>query len=146
MPVNCPTLQRLLHHQPLRFLLVGGLNTLFGYALFAALIMTGLAYPYAMLITTCLGILVNFKTTGKLVFNNSDNHLLLKFIALYICIYFFNIALIRGLDLFLSNVYISGIFSIMASAVLSYFCNKNFIFVADKSMVTSPLGETTKTG
>lgn len=131
-------LRSMMDSQPIRFILVGGLNTVFGYTLFAILITAGLYYAYAMLLTTCIGVLVNFKFTGKLVFNNSDNRLLLKFIALYICIYFFNIILIHGLDLFLHNLYLSGIFSILASAVLSYFCNKNFIFVAKKGMLSPP--------
>jgi putative flippase GtrA len=131
-------LRPLLEQRPVRFILVGGLNTVIGYALFALLVATGLNYPYAMMLTTSIGVMVNFKSTGKLVFNNSNNRLLFKFIALYVFIYFFNIMLIRGLDFFFHNVYISGIFSIMAAAVVSYYGNKNFIFTANQSMLNSP--------
>lgn len=112
----------------IKFLLVGGLNTLFGYALFALLLALGLYYPWALLIATCIGVLFNFKSTGKLVFKNSDNSLLLRFILLYIFIYLFNLAAIKILDLLIHNLYWSGLLAMGPSAVLSYYCSKKYVF------------------
>ncbi|NCQ92050.1 MAG: hypothetical protein GPI94_15420 [Microcystis aeruginosa LG13-03] len=58
-------------HRFVRFLLVGVLNTIFGYSLFAVLILIGLNYKYAVLIGTIQGVLFNFQTTGRLVFGLS---------------------------------------------------------------------------
>ena len=54
-----------------RFLLVGVLNTLFGYFSFATLIIIGLDYKLAALLATIIGVLFNFQTTGRLVFGLS---------------------------------------------------------------------------
>jgi putative flippase GtrA len=44
----------------LRFLLVGVLNTAFGYLLFALLLALGLKVPLALLLATVGGVLFNF--------------------------------------------------------------------------------------
>lgn len=127
----------LLKNQAIKFLLVGILNTLFGYTVFAILIALGVYYALAMFSATCLGILFNFKSLGKLVFNNSNNKLLLKFVILYCFLYVFNIALIFCLDFFLHNLYLAGIISMLASAIVGYFCNKNFIFIPEEDKLFS---------
>lgn len=66
-------------NQPLLFIFVGALNTLFGYTIFTFFIMMGLHYALAALLANILGVLFNFKTTGKIVFKNSNNVLLVKF-------------------------------------------------------------------
>ena len=54
----------------IRFFMVAGLNTAFGYALFAFLIFIGLHYTVAALVGQIIGILFNFRTYGALVFKN----------------------------------------------------------------------------
>lgn len=79
----------------LRFLVIGALNTAFGYAVFAAFILLGLAPPLALLMSTVIGVLFNFQTTGGLVFGNRDHRLLLKFIGVYVVVYLLNYGLLR---------------------------------------------------
>lgn len=50
----------------LGFLAVGGLNTLFGYAAFAAALFTGLPPEIAVVASTIAGILFNFASFGTL--------------------------------------------------------------------------------
>lgn len=121
-------------NQPLKFILVGGLNTLIGYCLYALFLAVGLPYYYAMLLTTCLGALINFKTTGSLVFNNKNNKLLLRFILVYLFIYLFTNFSIYLLKNFIPNLYICGILSIMMSSIVSYFCNKKYTFKAQENI------------
>jgi len=49
----------------IRFLIAGAINTLFSTAVFTLLIFLKLHYSMALLIAAILGILFNFKTTGK---------------------------------------------------------------------------------
>ena len=65
--------QRLWQSRFPQFVLVGILNTAFGYGCFALFIYLGLHYTIAVLLGTCLGILFNFKTLGHLVFKNKQN-------------------------------------------------------------------------
>ena len=62
--------------QFVKFLLVGALNTLFGYSVFAGLVYAGIAPMPALLLTYVVGVLFNFVTTGRLVFNRSRASLL----------------------------------------------------------------------
>ena len=76
-------IRRLLRSRFVRFLLVGGLNTAFGYTVFAICILIGIPYPVAALVSTVLGVLFNFKSYGTLVFGSHDNRLILRFFAVY---------------------------------------------------------------
>jgi putative flippase GtrA len=91
---------------------VAGLNTVFGYGLFAALILIGLRYPLAAAIATVIGILFNFQTTGRLVFGRHDLSLILRFLAVYAISYVVGITLIGWADR-------RGISVLLAAAVLA---------------------------
>jgi putative flippase GtrA len=105
-------LRSLLRIRFLRFLLVAGLNTVFGYGLFAALILIGLRYPLAAAIATVLGILFNFQTTGRLVFGRHDLSLILRFLAVYVIGYVVGIVLLGWAER-------RGISVLLAAAVLA---------------------------
>jgi|SRR3989338_4662140 len=120
--------KKILERRFIRFLLVGGVNTLFGYGVFVSLIYVGLHYSLAALLGTILGILFNFQTVGRLVFNGYRRHLFFKFIAVYGVTYLFNIA---GLYFFnatgVSN-YLAGAILILPVAFIAFFLNKTFVF------------------
>ena len=75
----------------LKFLMVGGINALFGYLTYALLIFLSFHYVLAALLSTVLGVLFNFNTTGRLVFKSRDNKLLFKFVGVYLIILPLNI-------------------------------------------------------
>jgi putative flippase GtrA len=104
--------QTLLRLRFVRFLLVAGLNTLFGYGLFAALILVGLRYPLAAAIATVIGILFNFQTTGRLVFGSHDISLIARFLAVYAVSYVVGITLLGWSER-------HGISVLLAAAVLA---------------------------
>jgi putative flippase GtrA len=112
----------------IRFLLVGGINTIFGYGLFAFFIYLHLHYSLASLLSTVLGVLFNFKTTGKLVFKSSDNRLIVRFFAVYGMVYVVNVMLLKGFKWFGLNFYIAGAIIVLPLAVLSFILNKRFVF------------------
>jgi len=121
-------LKRFFNKTFIKFLFVGGLNTVFGYSAFALFIFWGLYYPFAVIISTILGVLFNFKTTGKLVFNNSKNNLLFKFIGVYGIICFLNIMFLRVFEIFKVNMYFAGAVLVLPMAILSFGLNKKFVF------------------
>ena len=120
--------KKILERRFARFLIVGGINTLFGYGVFVLLIYIGLHYSLAALLGTILGILFNFQTVGRWVFNGYRRHLFFKFIAVYGVTYLFNIA---GLYFFnatgVSN-YLAGAILILPVAFIAFFLNKTFVF------------------
>ncbi len=115
----------------IKFLLVGGLNTLFGYGLFAFFVWLGLHYTAAVFLSTVLGVLFNFKTTGLLVFKNGDNGLLFKFLGVYIITYLTNITLIKFCSLLGAGVYLAGALAVLPVAALSFIMLKRFVFNKD---------------
>lgn len=86
------------HETKLRFLVAGGLNTLFGLAIFPALLwlMTPLRWHYLVILTLCQILAVAFAyTTNKLlVFRTRGNHVreFVKFASFYVVNFAVNLA------------------------------------------------------
>jgi putative flippase GtrA len=85
------------HGELRRFIVVGIVNTAFGYAAFAMLIWLGVPAPEPLLLATVAGVLVNFVTTGHFVFNSVGWRPLGRFIAAYDTIYLTNLAILDTL-------------------------------------------------
>ena len=111
-----------------KFILVGILNTAFGYGAFALLMYTGLHYSAAVVLSTIAGILFNFKTTGVLVFKNKDNSLIFKFIAVYTLVCITGIIILRLAEIAHINLYFAGLMSTGICAVTAFLLNKNWVF------------------
>ena len=112
-----------------RFILVGILNTAFGYSLFALFIFLNIHYSLAVFLSTVLGVLFNFKTIGKLVFDSHDNSLIFRFIAVYVLLYLINISClwffkISGFE----NMYINGFVLLVPLALISFVLNRKYVF------------------
>ena len=112
----------------LKFLLVGALNTVFGYSLFAFFIFLGVHYSLAVLLSTILGILFNFKTIGRLVFGSHNNRLIFRFVATYGVTYLLNVATLKVLDSFRVNMYIAGLLLLVPLALVSFVLQKKYVF------------------
>lgn len=118
----------LFHNQLIRFFIVGSINTLFGYSVYAIFITFNFNPVKSLIIATFMGVLFNFKSLGIFVFNNSDNKLIYKFIILYINLLLLNILLLKGINIFLHNYYLTGMISILICSIISFITNKHFIF------------------
>lgn len=115
-----------------KFLLVGVLNTLFGYAMFALFIYLGFHYTIASLFSTILGIMFNFQTIGKMVFGNKRQQLLFKFTGVYAVIYGLNVLGLHLFELRNINNYIAAAILAFPLAILSYMLNKNMVFKEER--------------
>lgn len=122
------TLQVFANKQFIRFLLVGGLNTLFGYSLFALLIWVGLAYPIAIGLATAGGIAINFQTTGRLVFGSAPLQRSGRFVAVYAVVYVINVVAVSLLLQLGLNVYVANALVILPLALLTYVLQRTFVF------------------
>jgi len=112
-----------------KYLIVGGVNTVFGYSIFAIFIFFGFHYSLAVLIATILGVLFNFQSYGRLVFQDYSWNLLSRFVFVYTIIYFANITLLLIFDLLVSNLYISGAMTTPVIAYLGYILNKRYVWI-----------------
>jgi len=123
--------------QFLRFLAVGGVNTAFGYGVFALIILLNRHFKVcspeaelvvAPLISQICGILFNFKTTGTIVFRNRNNRLILRFFAVYSITYALNYGLLRLLESISIERLAGGAILVLPLALLAYFLNKRYVF------------------
>lgn len=125
---RCFIIKSCLNNTFLRFLFVGGLNTAFGYSIYAILIYLHLHYSLAALMATIFGVLFNFKTTGRLVFKSRNNRLLLKFIGVYVIIYTINIAALKVFNAFNVDMYLAGAAMLLPMAVIAFILNRKCVF------------------
>lgn len=117
------------------YIMVGILNTAFGYSLFALFIFLKLHYSLALLFATTLGVLFNFKTIGRLVFKSNDNSLIFRFFAVYGVTYLLNVAGLRLLSYFNLNMYLAGAILILPMAVISFILHRGFVFRGPQKVV-----------
>lgn len=73
-----------------RFILVGILNTIFGYLLYAFFVLISIDYRVSLVLVTLITIAFNFGTYSRLVFKTNDNRLIFKFVLVYGSIFFLN--------------------------------------------------------
>ncbi len=118
----------MLKKQIVSFILVGIVNTIFGYTAYAIFISIGFNYIVSALLATIVGILFNFKTIGKYVFDSHNNNLIFKFFSVYVIVFFVNILVIKIFRTYGYNDYISGAFALLPSATLSFVLNKYYVF------------------
>lgn len=112
-----------------RFLVIGAVNTAFSYVIYALLVLIGLHYSLATLISTILGIIFNFFTTGRIVFRNMDNRRIIRFILVYILTYLVNVLFLKGLvDGLSMDKLLAGALVTLPVALLSYYLNSIWTF------------------
>lgn len=123
-------IKRLLDLRFLRFLLVGGLNTAFGYGIFALFILLGIHYAIAAFLSTVCGVLFNFKTIGHLVFDSRDNSLLARFFGVYGVTYVLGVLCLRISTAYQWDVLTVAALLLLPMAGISYTLNRVFVFGA----------------
>jgi putative flippase GtrA len=112
-----------------RFLVVGGINTVFSYILYAFLLFIGLHYLLSAIITFIISVLFNFQTTGRLVFQNNDRRLLLKFIFSYVIILAISLFSLNLLVVMVGiSPYLAGLLNVFPVAVISFLIQRFFVF------------------
>ena len=90
-------MQRVLEWRLVRFLFVGVVNTILGYAVYLVGIFLGATPGVALAVATIIGAVFNYFSTGRLVFANSGASKLPLFLAAYLIIYLGNVAALHAL-------------------------------------------------
>lgn len=120
----------ILHVRFTRFLLVGLLNALFGYAVFAGIYSTSRNQHVAIIVATLMGIAFNFFTTGKMVFGNSSFRAALPFALGYGVSLALNLLIVDGLIAAGVNGLLAQALTLPVIVLTSYFINAKVVFRA----------------
>ncbi len=121
-------IKKLVAHRFVRFLFVGGINTLFGYGMFALFIFLGLHYAAATAVATVIAVLFNFFTTGTIVFKNADPRLIFRFVGVYCVGYLVNVGGLWVFNQFSVSNYIAGAILTLPMALLNFTLMKTLVF------------------
>jgi putative flippase GtrA len=111
-----------------RFLGVGVVNTIFGYTVFALLYMSTGLHRLAIVIATILGILFNYFTIGRAVFDYRGKGVLGRFVLGYAVVCFINIVAVDALARFGWDPLWGQAFMLPIAAVLAYAINALLVF------------------
>jgi putative flippase GtrA len=114
----------------LRFVVVGMLNTAFGYSVFVAAVLLGLPVPAALAAAYVLGVLFNFLSTGKLVFDRLYAQALPRFIGAYMLLYAVNLGALALLSRAGLHEFIAQAITLPFMAALSFVIFRSFVFRA----------------
>jgi putative flippase GtrA len=112
----------------IRFLIMGGVNTIFGYSMYSLFMILNFHYSVSLFIALILGIIFNFFTTGRIVFKNSSNHLIFQFFIVYGITYLINLGALRVFEYFNFNMFWAQLIMTLPIAFLGYYLNKKFVF------------------
>jgi putative flippase GtrA len=129
MPAGLRRLAALLgRHQFLRFLLAGGLNTLFGFAVYALAVLAGLPVWLAMLVGTVAGVAFNFVTLGGYAFRDLSARRLPRFVLGYACTYAVNLAAFHLVHRRVADPVACQVLLVVPVALFSYLVMSRFVF------------------
>lgn len=105
-----------------KFLIVGVLNTLFGYGIYAALVFIDLPYLVALFMATIAGVIFNYFSIGRMVFKARGGWFVFgKFIVAYAVVYVTNAVLLSILtEGNYLNAYLAQGVCILPSVVMSW--------------------------
>ena len=112
----------------LRFLIVGGVNTLFGLFVYSLLALTAMPTWFVLLISNLIGMIFNFFTTGGMVFSDLSISRFPRFFICYGAIYLIYLELIDWLDPILNSRIMAMVIIVLPVTILSYLILIFFVF------------------
>jgi putative flippase GtrA len=122
----------------IRFLIAGGLNTLFGFAVYSTAILIGAPVWAGLLIANLTGIVFNFVTTGGYAFRSRVLSRFPRFACAYLIIFLVNWALIRGLAVWFADAILAQAILTVPMALLSYVIMARWVFAPGPETAPSP--------
>jgi putative flippase GtrA len=114
--------------QFLRFLLAGGVNTLFGFSVNLAVMLSGQPVWLSMLVGTVAGIIFNFFTHGGYAFRDMSARRLPRYVLGYAVVYFVGLAAFHALNVVVPGPVVCQLLLVVPMALFSYLIMSRFVF------------------
>ena len=122
-------IKKMLNNRFVKFVLVGGINTLFGFSIFSACVYLTRNPSASVVIGTVLGVLFNFNTYGRLVFKSRDNSRIFRFFAIYLFTMTSQILLLNFFaHIGITSPYVGGAILTLPMALISFTLMRKFVF------------------
>jgi len=110
------------------FLVVGGLNTVFGFAVYSLFALSDLSTWMVLVASNLAGIAFNFVTTGGLVFRDMSLARVPRFLICYGVIFAIYLQLIQWLSPICGGRIWAMTIIVLPMSVLTYFMQSRFVF------------------
>ncbi len=111
-----------------KFIAVGFLNTLIGFGLYSFFIFLNFKVEVSLSLSYLFGIIFNYFSTGIIVFQNVSFSPFLKFVLIYIFIYFLNLNILNFLIFNSLNKYLSQLICMIFVVPLTYILLKKIVY------------------
>ena len=136
-PTDQPALLPRGLRQFFRFVLVGILNTAFGYGVFALTYLATGSQTISIIVANIVGMAFNYFSIGRLVFARTSG-VAWRFCATYLLILLANLGLAEALRPFQIEGLICQLLILPILVVLSYALNATFVFKRNRSQPPTP--------
>lgn len=120
----------------LRYVVVGGVNTLLAFGVFVLFLKVGCHFSVATLAGGICGMVMGFKLHGTLVFGHSGRGRFLWFLAIFVSMYGLSLG-IQTLARGSVNGYLAGAVASCVTVPVSYLLNRTFVF-QDRAVDSRP--------
>lgn len=121
--------------RPLRFVVAGGVNTLFGFAVYGLTAWAGWPTWVCLLVGNLAGTAFNFLTLGGYVFRDLRRQRLPRFIAVYALVYLLNLGLLTVFQAWGVHRLTGQFVLLVPMAAMSYVLMNKLVFRPDRSVV-----------
>lgn len=116
-----------------RYLMVGVLNTLASYGVFALFIWMGFHYTAATFAAFSVGMLMGFKLHGAFVFDHPGDHRFLRYTVISLVLFALSLG-VQALVRTMANDYVAGAVACSISIPISFLLNRAFVFHAPDNL------------
>jgi putative flippase GtrA len=124
-------INKLFEDKKVRFLFVGVLNTIFGYAVYALFIYLKMHYFLAQLLSSILAIAHSYLWNKYFTFRSPGRSAseIIRFVSVYAVSYLLNMGILYvSIEFFKWNAYMAGFICLFVTTVISYVGHKNISF------------------
>ena len=111
-----------------KYIFIGGINTVFGYGVYWGLLQLDVHFAIAAFISTILGTIFNFFTIGRLVFKSKNNSFFYKFVFCVWFLYLITTGAIAFIHNFNISYEVAGLIIIIPRAAIGFLLNKYWVF------------------
>lgn len=114
----------------IRFVLIGVVNTVFSYTIFAGLIYFQVQVEYALILSTVAGVIFNYFSYKGVVFKRKASaESFIKHVVVYCVVYFFNIQMLFLISKFFTqNTYLAQIICIPMLVMISWVLMNKWVY------------------
>jgi putative flippase GtrA len=110
-----------------RYYQAGIANTLFGYALFAALVAAGLSMYLAQVVAHIIGVIFNYFTFSRYAFSDRQGSVP-RFILSYMLNYVLAVAFLWGASRLVESPYLAGLIATILVSALNFILLRKLVF------------------